>query len=369
MPGTSRRARFGRSTAVFAPGLGPGLVLALALTGCDHLTALLEEKAQEVAEEIAPPEGAAPPAGPVLSDDEQLAAKLALYTECRGRASRRMRQSWQRYTEHVKEDDGTPRRDKDGKAHKPFLHEIHGELTPCEEAVAKGPAMAPSLPEIEATMATWLDHAKAFAAATVELDAYYEKETYATDDWAKGKQLAPGFLAAWQGWSKADDELAALVEVRLDVVERALLTQLEARLGKDLEWHARTVVLRAKELARCVGGPPATEATGSGDTAEPAEPAARPGSRGKAELACDAPLEAVRTAAADFRSSYDADRTRADAVFWMSAFEASVTDFVAEAERVVGKPPKGGPTPEQIAKLLDERDDLVSDAANLRFDR
>jgi hypothetical protein len=360
MPGTSRRARFGRSTAILAPGLG----LALGLAGCDHLTTLLEEKAQAVAEEIAPPEGAAPPAGPVLSDDEQLAAKLALYTECRGRASRRMRQSWQRYTEHVKEDDGTPRRDKDGKTGKPFLYEIHGELTPCEEAVAKGPAMAPSLPEIEATMATWLDHAKAFATATVELDVYYEKETYATDDWARGKELAPGFLAAWQGWSKADDELAALVEVRLDVVERALLTQLEAHLGKDLEWHARTVVLRAKELARCVSGPPATETT----EAERAEPAAR-ASRDKPQLDCNEPLEAVRTAAAEFRSSYDADRTRADAVFWMSAFEASVTDFVAEAERVVGKPPKGGPTPEQIAKLLDERDDLVSDAANLRFDR
>jgi hypothetical protein len=369
MPRTSRRARFGRSTAVCAPGLGLALGLALAQAGCDHVTALLEEKAQAVAEEIAPPEGAAPPAGPVLSDDEQLAVKLALYTECRGRASRRMRQSWQRYTEHVKEDDGTPRRDKDGKLHEPFLYEIHGELTPCEEAVAKGPVMAPSLPEIEATMATWLDHAKAFAAATVELDVYYEKETYATDDWARGKELAPGFLAAWQGWSKADDELAALVEVRLDVVERALLTQLEARTGKDLEWHARTVVLRAKELARCVSGPPATEPTEAteADTAEPAAPA-RP-SRGKPALACDEPLEAVRTAAAEFRRSYDADRTRADAVFWMSAFEASVTDFVAEAERVIGKPPKGGPTPEQIAKLLDERDDLVSDAANLRFDR
>lgn len=367
MPGTRRRARFGRSTAVFAPGLGLGLALpvglAIGLAGCDHLTTLLEEKAQEVAEEIAPPEGAAPPAGPTLSDDEQLAAKLALYTECRGRASRRIRQSWQRYTEHVKEDDGTPRRDKDGKISKPFLYEVRGELTPCEDAVAKGPGMAPPLPEIEKTMVTWLGHAKAFAATSVELDAYYEKETYATDDWAKGKELAPGFLAAWQGWIEADDELAALVEVRMDVVERALLAQLEARVGKDLEWHARTVVLRAKELARCVGAPPAAE------TGEAAEPAARPAARTKIELHCDAPLEAVRTAAADFRTTFEADRDRADAVFWMSAFEASVTDFVAEAERVVAEPPKGGPTPEQIAKLLDERDDLVSDAANLRFDR
>ena len=52
MPGTRRRARFGRSTAVFAPGLGLALALAVSLGGCDHLTALLEEKAQEVAEVV-----------------------------------------------------------------------------------------------------------------------------------------------------------------------------------------------------------------------------------------------------------------------------------------------------------------------------
>lgn len=346
MPRTSRRARLGRVC----------LALALAAPGCDRITAILEEKAQEVAEEMSPPEQAAPPADPVLSDAEQLAAKLALYVECRNRASRRIRQSWQRYAEHVHEDDGTPRRDKDGKPRKPFLYEIQGELTPCEDAAAKAPAMAPPLPELETTMAAWLEHAKAFAATTVELDDYYEDEAYAADAWAKGKQLAPGFLAAWQAWSAADDELAALVEARMEVVERALLAELEARKGKGLEWHARTVVLRAKELVRCVSGPPAA--------------AGEPAPRGKAEAdACKAPLAALEAAAADFRTAHEADREAAAAVFWMSAFEASVTDFVAEAKAVLDAPRRGGPTPEQVARLVDERDDLVSDANNLRFDR
>ena len=144
-----------------------GLLALVAPGGCDRLTAILEEKAQEVAEEMAPPEEAAPPAGPVLSEDQQLAAKLVLYTECQGRASRRIRQSWQRYQEHVQED-GTPRSGhagagKDAKPRKPFLYEIDGELTPCEEAVTKGPTLPPPLPELEKTMATWLTHAKAFA--------------------------------------------------------------------------------------------------------------------------------------------------------------------------------------------------------------
>lgn len=341
--------------------------MALAASGCDRLTAILEEKAQEVAEEMAPPGEAAPPAGPVLSEDQQLAAKLVLYTECQGRASRRIRQSWQRYQEHV-EEDGTPRTGhagagKDAKPRKPFLYEIDGELTPCEEAVTKGPTLPPPLPELETTMASWLEHAKAFAATTVELDAYYEEEGYLADDWAKGKALAPGFYSSWQAWTKADDELTALVEARLDVVERALLVELEARKGKDIEWHARNVVLHAKELVRCVSA-----ATAAAREGEPA-PRARPERGGKLELGCKPEHAALATATTGFRASYEADREKADAVFWMSAFEASVTDFLAEADAVLGKPQKGGPTPEQITKLVDEHDDLVSDANNLRFDR
>lgn len=338
------------------------MALVLAGPGCDRLTAALEEKAQEVAEDIVPAEESAPPAGPVLSEDQQLAAKLALYTECRDRASRRIRQSWQRYQEHV-EEDGTPRARSgkgEDKPRKPFLYEIDGELTPCDEAATKGPTMLPPLPELEKTMATWLEHAKAFATTTVELDAYYESEGYATDDWAKGKALAPGFLAAWQAWSVADDELAALVEARLDVVERALLTELEARKGKDIEWHARNVVLHAKELVRCVH---AATTTAGREAGEPAPRGA------KLEIGCKTEHAALRTAATGFRASYEADREKADAVFWMSAFVASVDDFLAEADVVIEEPGKGGPTPEQLAKLVDEHDDLVSDASNLRFDR
>lgn len=334
------------------------VVGALLAPGCDRITAALEEKAQEVADEMTPPE-ATPPAGPVLSDDEQLAAKLALYTECRDRASRRIRQSFQRYDERV-QPDGTPRT-KDGK---PFLHEIDSELTPCEEAVAKGPTTLPPLPEIEAVMATWLDHAKAFASTTVVLDDYYETEGYLADAWAKGKELAPGFATSYEAWARADAELAVLVEARMEVVERALLAQVEARKGKDIEWHARNVVLTAKAFVRCFAPPPATDPRATeGKAAAPKPPAP----------ACTKELAALVEAEAGFRREYGANREQADAVFWMSAFEASVTDMVTKAKAVAsttpGKGGKGGPTPEDRLALVEEHRDLVSDAANLRFDR
>lgn len=332
---------------------------ALAPAGCERITAILEEKAQEVAEDISPPDEAAPPAGPVLSDEERLAAKLALYTECLDRASRRIRQSWQRYDERVQAD-GTPRK----KDTAPFLYEIDSELIPCEEAVTKGPGIEPPLPEIEATMATWIEHARVFAATTKALDDYYEAKGWEGDAWAKGKELAPGFLAAWQAWSVADDTLVTQIEARMEVVEQALLAQVEARTGKDIEWHARRVVLHAKAFVRCFAPPPTTVA------AALPPPKGKPAARTPEPGACASELDALVTAEAGFRTYYEAHRTEAEGVFWMSAFEASVSDLVAAAKAAAapGKPAGKG-APDLIAALLDEHADLVSDANNLRFHR
>lgn len=357
MPIATARARPGA-----APAAAALVAVGVLLGACDRITAVLEEKAQEVAEEIVPPDEAAPPAGPVLTDEEQLAAKLALYTECQGRASRRMRQSFQRYQEHVQAD-GTPRRDKDGKPKKPFVHPIDSELGPCEEALAKGPGMPPPLPELEAAMAAWLPAAKAFAATTQALDAYYDEAGYETDGWAKGKELAPGLLAEHEAWAAADEALAQAIEARQEVVERALLDQVQARRGKDLEWHARSVVLHAKAFVRCFAPP-----LPPGATAEPAR--SKPAARG-AEPACASELAALVEAESGFRDHYEAHRAQADDIFWMSAFEASVTDLVtaAKAAAAPGKPGAKGQAAERLAKLRDAQADLVADANNLRFDR
>jgi hypothetical protein len=325
--------------------------------GCERITALLEQKAQEVADEMTLPE-ATPPAGPVLSDDEQLAAKLALYTECRGRASRRIRQSYQRYDARVLPD-GTPRK----KDQEPYLHQVDTELTPCDEAAAKGPHTAPPLPELEATMAAWLAHARAFAATAADLDEYYESKGYTQDAWAKGKALAPGFAATYAAWVEADDELAALVEARMEVVERALLAEVEARKGQDIEWHSRHVVLAAKAFVRCFVPPVAADPKAEGKPGQKPPKAPAP--------ACDDELTALLRAEAGFRREYETNRDAANAVFWMSAFEASVTDLVEKAQAVTTARPgsKGGPTAEDRQALVEEHRELVSDAANLRFER
>ncbi|MCX4243314.1 DUF3829 domain-containing protein [Paraliomyxa miuraensis] len=351
MPSPSPRARLRATLAAGAP-LGLALGLGLGATpGCEALTSALEEKAQEVAEEMGPPDPPPVPPEPALTEDEQLSAKLALYIECRDRASRRIRESWAHYDERVGED-GTPRK----KGLRPYLHKIDTELRPCEEAVAKGPTTAPPLPEIEAAMARYLQHAKAFGALAIELDAYYNDEGYTQDRWAKGKELAPTLRDTWQAWDAADTELHDRVDARKDVVDRAMLTLIEERQGKDIEWHTRSLVLATKGFVRCATVPDAKGATG-----------------GPADEGCADAWTTLQQAEADFRREFEDDPTRAESVFWMSAFEGSVTDFMTAATAVATAlqqgPRKGKPTAEARAALVDEHEGLVSDFNNLRFER
>ena len=332
----------------------------LVLPGCDDAAGILEQKAQEVAEEMSPAADQVPPPGPVLTDDEQLAAKLALYVECTTRASERIRESWQRYDERV-DDDGTPRK----KGVQPFLYKIDTELVPCDDAVAKGPTTAPPLPELESTMATWLGHARTFARTSVALDTYFEQQDHEDDDWAKSKALAPGLRAAYEAWDAADTELRALVQTRRDEVDRSVLALVEQRHGKTLEWHARNYTLAASTFVRC-----ATAAHASH------EPPRKPPRGAATKAGADAPdcaeaFTALEQAEAGFRSYHDAHGDEADAVFWMSAFEGSVSTSFAEATKVArAQDRRGKDAPrEALDRLAREHDGLVSDASNLRFPR
>lgn len=332
--------------------------LLAALPGCDKLIGAIEDKAEEVSQEAQQASADPGPLGPgtALTEDEKLSHKLGLYLECTHRASSRIRDSWARYDERVKED-GTPRK----KGTKPFLYKIDSELTPCAEAVAKGPTMEPPLPAIEKSMASYLEHARAFASTSVELDTYYEQEEYEDDAWAKGKELAPGFAAAFAAWAEADDQLDALIETRKDVVDRNMLALVEQRKGKGIEWYSRSYLLAAKAYLRCATAVAAAAETAKRKTTKPGAP--------KAEAkGCETSLAALEQAGNEFRSHYEANKEAADAVFWMTSFQSSVSDYVAEATLVQGLLDKGSVAPEQLSKLVDEYDGLLSDSNNLRFD-
>lgn len=324
------------------PSLTPLLLaLGVAAGGCDKLTQALEDKAQDLAEDVSAAAGDGTPGVPAgATEDEKIAAKLDLYVQCTNRASQRMYDSWDRYSDRAQED-GTPKR----KNLVPFLYKIESELTPCQEAATKGPTMEPAMPEIEKAMTAYLAAAQEFAGHTVELDRYYEQEDFKDDDWAKAKEIAPKFKAAYDTWAATDKALGALVGVKKDVVERNILTHIKETLGEKAEYHSRNYVLVAKGFVRCV--------TAEGATA----------------AGCEEAYTALEAAEKGFRSYYDANKAEAEKVFWMSSFQGTVGDYFTESKKFMRDFREGSIKPDRVNKVVDEYNDLIGASNNLRFER
>lgn len=320
----------------------PLVFVILALAGCDKLSEAIQNKVQqEVEERVNQAAGELPGGGQAgLTDDERLVEKLNLYVECTNRSTERIYDSWKRYVEYVDEKVGTPR----SKSNKPFLYKIDTEIEPCKKAVDEGPGLQPPLPEIEKAMADYYTAAAEFAAHTKTLDAYYEGEDFKDDNWAKGKEVAPKFLAAYTAFDKASGELSRLVDVKKDEADAKMLVLIESREGKKIHWHSENVIIAAKGFVRCV-------------TAENV----------KAET-CETQYKALDEAQGGFRSYYDANKAEADKVFWMSSFESSISNYWNESKKFMRALRDGKVTADDYNTVTRNFNDLINAANNLRFD-
>jgi predicted transcriptional regulator len=254
----------------------------------------------------------------------------------------RIRQSWSRYRDEIDPQTGLPRR----KNARPFVYAVDNELAPCQEAVDRGNDLEPDLPEIEQAAVDYLDTGRAFAGHAATLHEYYDDETYAEDDWAKGKETAPEIASAYEAWDAAAQRLDALLSDQKDALDKQMLELVEQREGKSLRWHANKVVIVAREFSDCVSESDA------------------------AASACSEPFDALSTVAADFEDQVQKGPAEAKNVFWMSSYAGSVEEYHTAARELVealreGKPKQREAALEQVQR---EHEDLVSDYDNLRFD-
>ncbi|MBC8066874.1 MAG: DUF3829 domain-containing protein, partial [Deltaproteobacteria bacterium] len=217
------------------------------------------------------------------------------------------------------------------------------ELLPCERALDEGPLAEPPLPNVERTFAEWYSAANAFAKHTRVLDEYYADEGYKQDAWAKGKEVAPAFVAAHVAWESADIVLGDVLEQAQDRIDDKLLAQIEAQGGKQTRYLAQEVAIAAKGYARC----------------------ARQGNAGDCDDA-RATLEAARAGLERYREQHEAE---VDDVFWMSSFRSATGRLLDEgqtlATALAAKKPKGD---DERAKVAASYAELVTAHDNLRFD-
>ncbi len=124
------------------------------------------------------------------------------------------------------------------------------ETDDCAKGVAEAKAAAPAQAELEAASEAYVKTVQALEPLLKEADDYYEQENYRDDKFAKGKEMHPKLLAAWDEFGKADGALRGLVAKIGDERQLAELAQVEKSEGKKARYHIMNTFLAAKTLVR-----------------------------------------------------------------------------------------------------------------------
>lgn len=178
---------------------------------------------------------------PELSEEQmdQWIGKLNTYTKLYNSTSRAL-DSWRRYKSWVNVKTGPT-----GKERTVYgLYSISDDIA--KEEAPKTIEASKAEPKMNA-----LDSAAAsFSDAMIKLDpilreaySYYNRKDYSDDKFAKGKEIHPGLVEAFETVERTravfDVELTSVKEQ----VDQQYLTQIEKKDGKTYRWHSKRVMM------------------------------------------------------------------------------------------------------------------------------
>jgi hypothetical protein len=204
------------------------------LTACDKLAEAVADKAAAAAVE-------AQQAG--LTEDDKLGNKLAGYIDCINNTSRRIGDAEDRYLDWVDPKVGITGKEKNVYG----LYEISDQST-CITGIKTAADAEPDDPETEAAATEYLAALEAVMPLVNEAHKYYDEEDYKDDKFAKGKELHPKLVAAFEKFGTADDKFRKLVVDKNEALQERELARVEKEEGKKLSFHNKFVMSKAKKL-------------------------------------------------------------------------------------------------------------------------
>jgi hypothetical protein len=190
-----------------------------------------------------------------LGEDQALGEKLNGYIrDCLNRFSKPVRASEERYYSWVDPRKGPASRTRKVNG----IESIALDPDLCRTAVARSNGRPPNLPAMEKKADAYVTSLVELVPLVKEASEYYAREDYKADKMAKGKQLHPKVVAAFDAFDRADGELSEAVDKVQDDLDRRELSRIEREEGKKAHWHVvRTTVLAkpvlhesARELAK-----------------------------------------------------------------------------------------------------------------------
>jgi len=213
--------------AVFVLGMG-------AWTGCDKLAEAVADKAAAAAVD-------AQEAG--MSEDDKLGNKLSGYISCINNTSRTITDAQKRYFDWVDAKAGLTGKEKSVYG----VYEISDPST-CVDGIKKSADAEPEDAELEGAATEYLTALQAAVPVINEAHKYYEDEDYKDDKFAKGKELHPKLVAAFDAFTAADAKFRVLVVGKNEALQERELARVEKEEGRKLSFHNKFVMAKAKKL-------------------------------------------------------------------------------------------------------------------------
>ena len=180
------------------------------------------------------------------SEDPLVTKVQAYFDQCAHVFSERMHDSERRYARWVNPSKGP----LGNEQHVYGVYDIPNDPNDCARAVLKLNASTPHDALLEKTASEYVTALVKASAVTNEAYAYYDRDSYKDDHFAKGRALHAPLMAAWSQFDKVDSVFRGRIEDVEDALDLRQLTALEAASTKNLRWHVLHTRRATRALAR-----------------------------------------------------------------------------------------------------------------------
>jgi hypothetical protein len=229
--------RASRSTISF-------LVLAFFVTAPSGCKRIVEEAIKAREKAAASAAGAGQPAARA-DDDAALGEKLNGYIrDCLNRYSKSVHSAEERYFSWADSKKGPTGKERNIYG----IYDVALDPEQCKSAIAKSNAAPPKKPDIEKLADAYSSALLGVVPMINDAHKYYERGDYKDDKMARGKQLHPKLVGAFEAFDKADTELSQLLDQVQEDLDRRELVRIEKEEGKKGHWHTVNATLLAKPL-------------------------------------------------------------------------------------------------------------------------
>lgn len=207
----------------------------LLVAGCDALVEAVT-KGSEAVTDAADGGGAGTP-------DDKLGEKLNPYITCINSATGSVRRSADRYDDWVDKAKGVTGTETNVYG----IFEI-GDQSTCIDGVKKSADLEPDDPALEAAANEYVGALQAAMTVVDEAYKYYDEKNYEDDKFAKGKELHPKLVGAFEKFEAADKKFRELVVAQNDALLERELDRIEKEQGQKLRWQQAKLMNVAKKL-------------------------------------------------------------------------------------------------------------------------